>query len=303
MRRSADAERTIIIQPTSDQMNSAMAGDPGRHVQIGDRALHVREWQGPSEEVVLLIHGIPTHGLLWADAGPRLAARARVIAADMLGYGRSDRPGGRPVDIVAQAGYLLELLDALQVGTATVVGHDIGGGVAQILAVRHPERVARLGLVDSVCYDAWPIPEMKAIQATAPLVERMPAGLTTEGIKLGLRRGFVDQQRADRFLDRFLEPFATPEGLDVFVEHVRSLHSASTEEIAPLLPRLAMPAAVIWGRQDPFLKPELGERLATDIPGAELTWVEGAGHFAPVDAPNEVAAALSRLLERGTGSD
>lgn len=269
-----------------------------RKVQVSGRSLHLREWGDPAGEVVLLIHGIPTNGQLWRDVAPRLSARSRVLAPDLLGYGESDRPAGAPVDIVAHAVYLVELLDVLQVPSATVVGHDIGGGVAQNLAVRHPERVSRLGLVNSVCYDSWPIPEVKAIQATAPLVERMPAGLTAGGLKLWLRRGFVHGDRADLFLDLFLAPFSTPEGLDVFVDHARALDSKHTEEIAPMLRDLRVPVAVAWGVQDPFQKVKWAERLQADIPTAELIRIQEASHFAPADAPDAVADALERLLER-----
>jgi 2-hydroxymuconate-semialdehyde hydrolase len=268
----------------------------GPFVRVAGRDLHVRAvGEGPA---VLLLHGIPTNAELWRDVIPRLSTRTRVIAPDLLGYGRSDAPQGQPVDIVAQAGYMLELLDVLGVERATVVGHDIGGGVAQILATRHAERVERMGLVNAVCYDSWPIPEMKALQATAPVVEHAPAGLTMEGIKLGLRRGFVHQDRAGDFLDAFLEPFSTPEGLDVFVELARSLDNRSTQEVAPALSDLRMPVAVAWGRQDPFQPPKWAERLAADIPTAELTWIEDASHFAPADAPEAVADALLGLLDR-----
>ena len=268
----------------------------GQMVRVADRNLHVRmQGGGP---VVLLLHGIPTNGLLWRDVAPHLAGRARVLAVDLLGYGRSDRPAGQPVDVVAHAEYMVELLDELGIERATVVGHDIGGGIAQNLAVRYPERVERLGLVNSVCYDSWPIPEMKALKATAPVVEHLPPGLTTDAIKLWLRRGFVHKDRADDFLDLFLEPFSTPEGLDVFVEHARSLDSRSTEEIAPALSKLDIPVGIAWGRQDPFLKPKWAERLLADIPTAELSWIEDSSHFAPADAPDAVAAALERLLDR-----
>ncbi len=265
-------------------------------VQVAGRSLRVQmRGEGPP---VLLIHGIPTNGELWRDVMPRLAERARVIAVDMLGYGRSERPRGLPVDIGSHAAYLAEMLDALQIERATVVGHDIGGGAAQILAVRYPERVERLGLVNCACYDNWPVSGIKAIQATAPVVEHLPPGLTTDGLKLWLRRGFVDQERADDFLDLFLEPFSTDEGLEVFVEHARALDSRQTEEIAPRLSTLRIPVAVVWGAQDPFLKVEWAERLARDIPTAELTRIEHASHFAPADAPEEVTTALLRLLER-----
>jgi 2-hydroxymuconate-semialdehyde hydrolase len=271
----------------------------GRMVSVSGRTLHLRE-EGEGAPV-LLIHGIPTNGALWSDVAPRLAARAHVLTVDMLGYGLSDPPGGLPVDIVSQAGYLVDLLDLLGVERATVVGHDIGGGVAQNLAVRYPERVERLGLVNSVCYDSWPIPEMKAIQATAPVVEHLPPGLTTKGLKTGLRRGFVHQDRAERFLDLFLEPFSTPEGLKVFVEHARSLDSRHTEEIAPRLSALRIPVAVAWGREDPFQEVHWAERLASDIPTAELTVIDEASHFSPADAPEPVAEALLRLLDRPAG--
>jgi 2-hydroxymuconate-semialdehyde hydrolase len=268
----------------------------GTMVSVSGRLLHLREQgEGPP---VLLIHGIPTSGLLWTDVAERLAPRARVLAVDLLGYGLSARPAGLAVDVLAQAGYLVELLDALGVERATVVGHDIGGGVAQNLAVRYPERVERLGLVNSVCYDSWPIPEMKAIRAASPVVGIVPPGLTTEALELGLRRGFHHSERAEPFLDAFLEPFSTPEGMAVFLEHVHSLDSRHTEEIAPRLRELRVPAAVVWGREDPFQKAHWGERLAADIPGAELTLVDDASHFAPADAPEPVAGALLRLLER-----
>jgi pimeloyl-ACP methyl ester carboxylesterase len=111
----------------------------------------------------------------------------------------------------------------------------IGGGVAQILALRHADRVERLGLVNSVCYDSWPIPEMKVLQKTALLADHLPPGLAMEGIEMGLRRGFVRRERADEYLDAFLEPFRTDRGLHVFLRHVGALDPAPTEELAPRL--------------------------------------------------------------------
>lgn len=269
---------------------------PGRKVEIAGRRIFVQEHgRGPA---VLLLHGIPTNGELWRGVVPRLEQRARLIVPDLLGYGRSDPPGDRPADIASQAEYMAELLDLLNVESATVVGHDIGGGVAQQLAVRYAGRVDRLGLVNSVCYDSWPIPEMKAIQMGSKLVEHLPPGLTTDGLKLGLQRGFVHKERAEPFLDTFLAPFSTEQGLKVFVQLACSLDSRHTEELVPELPKLSIPVAVVWGEQDPFQKVKWAERLAADIPTADLTLIEDASHFSPADAPDAVADALLRLLNR-----
>lgn len=265
-------------------------------IRVAERDFHVRdEGAGPA---VLLLHGIPTNGELWRDVAPQLASRARVIVPDLLGYGRSVAPGGKPVDITAQAGYMATLLDQLEIERATVVGHDIGGGVAQILATRYPEQVERLGLVNSVCYDSWPIAEMKALKLAAPVVGYVPPGLTTKTMEMDLRRGFVHKERAKPFLDTFLEPFSNPDGMQVFLEHVRALDSRSTEEVAPALPTLRIPTAIIWGEQDPFQEIRYGERLAQDVPGAELTRIPDSSHFAPADAPDAVADALLKLLAR-----
>ena len=270
-----------------------------RRVEAAGRSLGC--WDtGGTGPVVVLVHGIPTNHVLWWDVAPRLAPHARVLAVDLLGYGRSDRPDGHPVDIAAHADRLVALLDALGVARATVVGHDIGGGIAQIVAVRHAGRVERLALVDAVCYDAWPVPAMQALKLAARghVLEHLPGRPTMAALRAGLRTLFVHQERADRFVEAFTAPFASADGMDAFAAHVRTLDSRQTEAIGPALRELALPVAIVWGRQDHQLPPALAERLARDIPGAELTWVEDASHFVPCDRPDAVADAILRLLAR-----
>jgi len=86
--------------------------------------------------------------------------------------------------------------------------------------------------------------------------------------------------------------------MKVFAEHARALDPTPTQEIAPLLPKLRIPVAVVWGRRDPFQKPKYGERLVKDIPTAEVTWIDEASHYSPADAPDQVAPALGRLLDQ-----
>jgi pimeloyl-ACP methyl ester carboxylesterase len=88
-----------------------------------------RAGTGPS---VVLIHGIPTHSFLWRNVAPRLVAAGReVITIDMLGYGASDKPVDADLGIAAQARLISRVLSQLEWRGGTVVGHDIGGGVAQ----------------------------------------------------------------------------------------------------------------------------------------------------------------------------
>ncbi|ADB75030.1 alpha/beta fold hydrolase [Geodermatophilus obscurus] len=266
-------------------------------VDVGGR--NVAVWSaGDAGPPVLLVHGIPTNSRLWWDVVPVVAQRARVFAVDMPGYGDSPAPEDQPVDLASQAALLLDLLDTLGLDRVVVVGHDLGGGIAQILAVTASDRVAGLGVVDGVSYDGWPVPMVRAMKAAWPLLERLPAEVLAAALRPGLRTLFAQQDRADPFLDRFLEPWRRPEGPRLLARHLRSLDSVYTQTVAPFLPRLQVPTEVVWGRRDHQMKPRYGERLAQDIPGARLTWVDDASHFVPADRPDVVAEAVLRLVER-----
>src|SRR5207249_3727418 len=121
---------------------------------------YVDAGEGPP---VVLLHGFPTSAYLWRREIPLLASRMRVVAPDLLGYGRSAKPKDTDLSITAQAGYVAELLDHLGIEKAAVVGHDIGGGVAQLLAFAG--RAAALVLMDAICFDVWPIEGVKMLQA------------------------------------------------------------------------------------------------------------------------------------------
>ncbi|MGY1841838.1 MULTISPECIES: alpha/beta fold hydrolase [unclassified Modestobacter] len=266
-------------------------------VDVGGVRLNV--WTaGESGPPVLLVHGIPTNHRLWEDVVPPVAARARVFAVDMLGYGGSAAPDGHPVDLATQASLLLGLLDALELDRVVVVGHDLGGGVAQILATTATDRVAGLGVVDGVSYDGWPVPLVRALKAAWPLVRQLPPPALATALRPALRTLFADQDRAGPFIDRFVAPWAHPGGPRLLARHLRSLDSVYTQTVAPFLPRLIMPAEVVWGRLDHQMKPRYGQQLADDLPDARLTMVDGASHFVPADRPEVVAAAVLRLLDR-----
>jgi pimeloyl-ACP methyl ester carboxylesterase len=112
-----------------------------RRVRLTDASLHVWE-AGDAGPPILLLHGIPTNHTLWWGVVPHLAGHARVLAVDLQGYGRSDRADRHAVDVAAQAGYVVELLDARGVERATVIGHDIGGGVGMDAFVAHVRALA-----------------------------------------------------------------------------------------------------------------------------------------------------------------
>lgn len=121
------------------------------------------EAQGSGAPVILL-HGIPTSPALWRHV-VALVEDVQALAFEMVGYGESI-PAGRQRDLSVghQADYLLAWMDAVEIDRAVLVGHDLGGGVAQIAAVRAPERCAGLVLTNAIAYDSWPIPSVTALR-------------------------------------------------------------------------------------------------------------------------------------------
>jgi len=253
--------------------------------------------RGAGEPVVFL-HGFPTSGHLWSDVVPLVPPGHRVVVLDLLGYGRSDRPLGRPVSIRAHAERVVELLDQLGINYACMVGHDVGGGIAQWLAIRYPQRVSRLCLIDSVAFAQWPTRNVKLARAMLPLTRHLPATWLLSILRSDLLRGYQDHDRGVRSIELYVRPFASPEGRDAFMEHLLALDSADTASLGSRLKEITTPTTILWGRHDPFLPVALGEQLRDSIAGSTLEVLPAGSHFLPEDAPGRVGDALAALLSR-----
>jgi pimeloyl-ACP methyl ester carboxylesterase len=249
-------------------------------------------------EPVVLIHGFPTSGHLWTEVVPHVPPGHRVVVVDLLGYGRSDLPRARPVNLTAHADRTIQLFDALGIKEACVVGHDAGGGVAQSMAVRYPERVSRLCLVDSVAFDRWPRREIKLARAVMPVARHLPAAVFLPMLRSGLLRGYSDRARGMHSAAHYVRPFHSAEGRDALVRHLLELNASDTAALAPRLKELDRPAAIVWGENDPFLPAAIARRLHAALSGSTLEIIPGARHFTPEEAPRRIGDALAGLLRR-----
>jgi pimeloyl-ACP methyl ester carboxylesterase len=249
-------------------------------------------------EPIVLIHGFPTSGHLWSSVVPLLPQGHRVVVLDMLGYGRSDPARTNGVAIRAHADRIVAVLDQLGINFACVVGHDIGGGVAQSIAVRYPHRVSRLCLVNSVAFNDWPAREAKIARAMLPLTRHLPPSWILSVVRADLLRGYADHERGSHDIDLFLRPFAEGEGRDALMTHLLALDAAETRAIADRLGAVVSPTAIIWGEHDPFLPVTSGERLRSAIRGSTLEVIPKARHFTPIESAHRVADAISGLLAR-----
>ncbi|MEP7002405.1 MAG: alpha/beta hydrolase, partial [bacterium] len=257
--------------------------------------------RGAGEPVVFL-HGFPTSGHLWSDVVAQMPAGHRLVVVDLLGYGRSDTPRDRPLTLHAHAERIVGLLDILGISSACIVGHDLGGGVAQELAVHWPERVSRLALINSVAFGGWPTRDVRIARVILPLVRHLPTNWLLPIVRADLERGYYDAIHATHSIDKYQRPFNSDEGRKVFLDHLAALDARETEALAARLPDVVMPTAIIWGSHDPFLPLSVGRRLAKTIPNATIDILSGARHFTPEEEPREVAEIVGALLARPLSS-
>ena len=259
-------------------------------VQIGPARMHY-ERRGKGSSIVL-IHGIPTHGYLWRDVASRLASSGHeVITIDLLGYGASDKPEDEDLGIAAQARRVVGALERLGWSGGAVVGHDIGGGVAQLMAIDNPRLVRRLVLVDSIAYDSFPEPGIARLKD--PVWDQIlgaPDFDLAKGLFKGFKRGMTHTERVtEELIANYERPFRGVYGRRAYLRAARALRTEELASRSAEVEKLTTPTLLLWGREDIFQPLGYAERLAAAMPNARLHVVEDAGHFLPEDEPRLVA--------------
>src|SRR5262245_10160746 len=254
---------------------------PGRRVVLASGVgVNVLE-QGTGAPVVL-VHGHPGSAYDWRMLVPQLAARGRrVIAYDRVGYGRSDPRRGADYTFAGNARELVELLAALELRDATVVGWSYGGGTAIVAAQQDGSRIGRLVLVGSVGPgEQMGPPPLAAVLFSAPVlawVEAVPP--VARGVRAAMSaNAFSDQPQPDWWLP----------SLGANLGHGDTLHTMREEGAAyaaqavPDPSGLALPILVIHGDQDRLVPVTIGRELARRASHARLVEVPGGSHMLPV---------------------
>ncbi|MCC9655167.1 alpha/beta fold hydrolase [Rhodopirellula halodulae] len=248
-------------------------------------------------EPLLLLHGIPTWSFLFHEVIDELAKHYRVIAPDMVGYGYSDRRDRFDRSIEFQADVTERFLEHLGIERAHFVAHDIGGGVALILADRHPELVQSMVLSNSVAYDSWPVDEMLALghPRNAKLQPEEMREKLVESFEFGLSR---KERLTDDFKEGIVTPYCEPDGIVSLVRNAASLNTNHTTPLTDRLPKMNQPTLLLWGEDDKWQPISTAEQLVKDMPHAEMHPMKNCSHWTPQDNPEEFASATLEFLQR-----
>ena len=266
-----------------------------------------REGTGPA---VVLLHGWPGDRADWRAVRPLLGDELEVIVPDLRGFGESDRPQGDPTDLYAapaQARSVIGLLDELGIAAAVIAGYDVGSRVAQRIARDAPGRVRALVL-------SPPMPGVgrRVLGADAQreywyqsfhrlaLPEELIDG-RPDAVRAYLAH-FWSHWSGPHFtldasdLERLVAVYGSPGAFLSSIAWYRAGSGTVATSLAEEPPapgdRVAIPTTVLWPTHDPLFPPEWGDRLDEFHTAATVRRLEGAGHFTPLEAPAELAAAI-----------
>jgi pimeloyl-ACP methyl ester carboxylesterase len=274
---------------------------PAHALDVDGTAIHHVDAGPKGGEAVVLVHGITATHRYYVQNIPHLAARRRVIALDLPGFGRSDKP-----DVDYSTSYfvhvLARFLDEKRIARAALVGNSMGGQIAMAFALAHPDRVDRLILVDPAGVTTLPIWLARVgLWAASGVGERVRARIPrvprpmVEALFRAVFPGRPDL--AERYVRSYARAIASPE----YALHLRSVMRAAQGVVRSPMNRraraIAAPTLIFWGAKDYLLPVRAARGLKHAIRGSRLIIYRDSGHCPMVDQPERWNRDVEAFLD------
>lgn len=253
--------------------------------------------------VLLLIHGMAGSSVTWRQVMPALAERYTVVAPDLPGHGESDKPR-QDYSLGAHANALRDLLIALGVGPATVVGQSLGGGIAMQLAYQHPRHCERLVLVSSGGLGhevswilralAFPGAEL-VMPVLFPSIARDAGNAISRRLhRLGLRAPRLEEEW------RSYASLTDGETRRAFLRTLRAVVDTGGQAVSAhdrLYLSSRLPTLIVWGERDGIIPVAHAHQAHQAMPASRLVTFEDSGHFPHIEEPARFIEALTGFVD------
>ena len=272
-------------------VDPTMLADPdGAFVQAGDTRMYYQK-AGTGDVPIVLVHGFGASSVSWREnLNPIADAGFTVYAPDMRGFGLSDKGWDKSMSQDAQADRLKAFMDAQGIDRAVLAGNSMGGGIITNFALRYPNRVRGLALVDPAIYGS-------GNNGLASTLVSLP-GIQRWGQHL-VRLILADNDRnASTIKSAWFDPATvTPDVLSGYRRALQTsdwdlgllalLRDGMSNNLGPRLKDLNVPTLIVWGEHDTWLSPTNAPKLNQDIAGSQLAIIQDAGHVPHEEKPAE----------------
>ncbi len=278
-----------------------LVDEDSKFIEVNGLNVHYKTY-GQGEPVFILLHGFGASIFSWREVTAPLAELGTVIAYDRPAFGLTERPleweGESPYSQDSQVELVIGLMDALGIERATLVGNSAGGTISMLTALKYPERVQRLILVDPAVYagggaPAWirPLFNTPQFDHLGPLVARQ---LQAQGTAF-LQSAFHDPSK---ITPEIYAGYQEPLQVNDWDKALWELTLASSEsQLAERVGEFNLPVLVITGDDDRIVPTEQSLRLAEEIPGADLAVIPQCGHVPHEECPEDVMQAITEFLK------
>ncbi len=264
----------------------------------GGLHIHYRDQGDPNGPPIVMVHGFSASLHAWEPWVARLGDDYRIVTLDLPGHGLTRAPSTYVASLERYADVVDTVAQRLNLGPYVVVGNSMGGGAAWELALRHPDHVRGLVLVDSV---GWPMPQRNE---GSPLVFKIlsnPLGRlvlrninTRRLAERGLRSAYVDQSLVTSALvDRYVDLSRAPGHRSILLN---GQERGSAPITADTFRAIKVPTLVMHGEADVVIPVEAGRGLASAIPEAKLITYPGVGHVPMEQIPDQSARDLRSFM-------
>jgi pimeloyl-ACP methyl ester carboxylesterase len=250
-------------------------------------------------EPLVLIPGISYDRWMWRKMIPGLAEHFQVISVDNRGSGESDSPpGSYTAEMMAQD--TTGLLDALEIPQAHILGHSMGGFVAQALAIHYPHYIKKLILSSTTFGGPRHIPITQEALAVLTDITSPPLKRFQNGLDVSTAPGFAEahpeiiQEWIEYRLGNPIQPAAYQSQLAVGLSLVHEANSFEQH-----LAQIDKPTLVLSGAEDKVVPPGNARLIADRIPNSRLHILENAGHFYPLETPEAAVRVVVVFLKEG----
>jgi pimeloyl-ACP methyl ester carboxylesterase len=279
----------------------SLADDDSRFIEVNGVNIHYKI-VGDGEPVFILLHGFGASLFSWREVTEPLVEFGTVIAYDRPAFGLTERPlewdGENPYSQDSQVELVIGLMNALGIEKATLVGNSAGGTVSMLAALKYPQRVTSLILVDPAVYagggaPAWirPLLGTPQMRHLGPLFARQLQAQGTEFIKTAWHD-------PSKITPEIFEGYQKPLQVENWDKALWYLTLSSRESgLAERVSDFNLPVLVITGDDDRIVPTEQSVRLAGEIQNAELVIISQCGHLPHEECPAEFMQAVTDFLK------